>query len=237
MIAILLFLLINLSQATDELYTIYADGSIQYYSFNTCYRKFFPSADTTNNITTVTHTYIIVQQTDKSNNTKYYEYYYQDTQCGNYNHSTEVKVGVNCGNCQYNKTQLRDTKTFAMLTFSPQEMGRCGNNKNPGERYVSNVFLNQNMGKCINGILMGFPMSFHTELKVDNGKTVVHRSRYNGFGCKDKKFETVVAECGKCTLVKCEITAWTTSVCDDTQANGTSSIIILSLLLLLLLLI
>lgn len=222
---ILLFTFLSFTFATDELYTIYADGSYQYYTINTCYRKFFDTPDKASG--KVIQTYIIRELKNEKNQTYYAEYYFADTECGDFVSSLNTTAGINCATCSYNITQIRKSNTFATLTFTPKEVKKCGDSKKPGERYVSNVYMTENMGKCVDGVLMGvLPMSVISNLKKENGRTYMIRTRYNGFGCKGNPMETVKAECGKCTEIACEINAFASSVCDETQANGVDSIFV-----------
>ena len=237
MISILLFFIIQLTQAAHELNTIYADGSIQYYSLNHCYNKFFPYEYNVTDPTTGVNTTKLIKSyvLRKTNNPNIYDEIYYDTDdCSGSNPVRIIheKAGTDCSNksCYYTITTGNiESDTFASMLFSPEALKKCDD----GNKYVSNIYPKNINGKCVDGDLYGTKLSFKTLLKKKDNLKFIERSRYAGHGCSGKLFETVEIECGKCSFMQCEIKTYVQVSCKD--AAGYLSVLfvlVLSLMLL-----
>ena len=147
MIQFIIFLiLIQVSKAEGELYTIYADGSIQYYSLMKCYHMFFPH-DYYNNKTGKNES-IITYMLGKDEKDKhlFHEYHFFNHDCSGEAAYLEHKTsGYKCSTCEFNVTQGDiESDTFASLLFTPKAQGDC----DKGNQYVSNKRNSIFKSKC-----------------------------------------------------------------------------------------
>ena len=228
-----LLTLFILNVKSEQLYTIYADGSYQYYDLEHCYRCFFPYPYTNEEGKSGTiKSYILYHHIDQSKNDNYYyEILYFNEDCSNEAMIKRITVGTNCKDCDYNMTS-EDTvgDTFASLVFSPIEEGSCAST----ERYVRNYYPNNIFDKCVNGIVGGYEMSFLQKVEKRNGIDVIERKRLMGKTCDGSLMETVTAECGKCVEIRCEINAFAQVGCKEISASSYLNIGLLLLICLLL---
>ena len=233
MISIILFItLIQSTKAVDELYTIYADGSVQYYTLKYCYHKFFPNKynvtdpKTGMNITKTISSYLIVET---KNPNIYEEWQFATSDCGGpVMYIENETAGINCKNCYYNITVNEIVSdTFSSLMFTPSYVKKCDD----GKRFVVNNYPKSINGKCVDGILNGNQMSFITQIKKNNNNQYIERSRFLNYGCKGTPLETITLNCDACNHVKCEIDAYVQTSCQFVSSGNLLSIVLLMIIL------
>ena len=207
-ISILFF--IQFTQASDELYTVYADGSIQYYSVNKCYKKFFNETYVKNNKTYTLQSYLLKKNLFPG--IEYTEIVFSDLDCSSEVDYLNRTVGHNCKDCVYNITENIVSDTFCSFIFSPKEDGNC----DKANRHVHNFYPSSIKGKCMNGFLLDAPLSFITTVESEkNGNRYVYRKLFEGHDCKKLKNEPIKAYCDKCTFVVAEIETYVYTACKD----------------------
>ena len=223
------------------LYTIYADGSYQYYELNHCYRCFFPFTLNENNKTGIVQTYTIYHyqnQTTKEN--YFYEIQYYGIDCSNEARLIRIQVGKNCSTCDYNLTTDETIgNTFASMIFTPTEQGTC----DKSNRYVRNYYPNVIHDKCVNGIvktnvngnIVGVKMAFWQKIYKEKNKDIFERKRYLGDSCQGDPQETLIAECNTCVKVNCEITAYAQIGCKSISSASPLYILFIPFIYILLL--
>ena len=226
-VSLVLITLIYQTQAVDQLYTLFADGSYQYYTLDICYQMFFPyeRVDPETGTTQFIQSYYIHKnETAEDSDQPYFEIYFSDASCNSEAFTTDIVVGINCKECIYNITQGEIiSDTFASMIFYPLEMESCGGKT----KYVHNNYPDNIEGTCVNGNLGGNDLSYITKLVEQDRKLFMERKRFLGHDCSGDPLETIKEECGKCSHIQCEIDVFAQISCEYSASVSLSILFML----------